>query len=55
MSDDANRLLSMLKAVEYTPGRQVNYLRDFDPPWTRERAELAIGELLEAGLVEPSE
>jgi hypothetical protein len=47
----------MLKAAEEVGrpfGRQVN-LRDFDPPWTPERARAAMSELFNAGFAEPLE
>jgi hypothetical protein len=53
LSDDANRLLCMLYAAEEAGiGQRVNP-RDFDPPWTPDRALAAMKELLDAGFAEP--
>jgi hypothetical protein len=53
LSDDAKRLLCMLKAVEGAGLKRPVNLRDFDPPWTPDRALTAMRELFDAGLAEP--
>jgi hypothetical protein len=54
LSDDAKRLLGMLKAVEDAGLKRLVNLRDFDPPWTPDRTRAAMRELFDAGLAEPS-
>lgn len=53
LSDDANRLLCMLKAAEESGSGRLVHWSDFDPPWTRDRGRAAMKELIDAGFAEP--